>query len=247
MAKELGVGHAKLSLVERGQRVPTTEDVASMLAVLNVTGAERDRLIEMARLAEEPNWVASGVPGIAEQLAALMELERTSERMINCSPLLIPGLLQTGDYARGILGNNPSADTQVAMRLGRRDVLTRRNPVEFTALIGEGALRQPIAEPDVMVDQLKELIAISDRPNVTIRIIPAHTGFHPGLLGPFLVMHFAKSAPIVHLERHRKSTFLYDEDVPAFVEAADKVAEIAMSPADSAELIAEVIQDTETR
>lgn len=248
LAGELGFGHSKLSLWERGKKLPTTEDVASVLALLDVTGDERERMIEMARQAEQPNWLATGIPGIAEQLRGLMEFERTATEMVNCSPMLIPGPLQTGDYARGIMGGHPLADTQVAMRLGRRDILLRRNPVNFTALIGESALRQRIADPEVMVEQLNELLNMGKRPNVTIRVIPAATGFHPGLLGPFIVMYFLKSDPIAFLERHRASAFLFDdEDVAAFIEAANVVAEIAMSPADSARLIAEVIQDTETR
>jgi hypothetical protein len=134
------------------------------------------------------------------------------------------------------------------MRLGRRDILTRRNAVKFTALIGASALRQPIADPDVMIDQLQKVLEASKKTNITIQIMPVDAGFHPGLLGPFALLRCVKANPIVHLEHYRSSAFIFeDEDVAAYIEAAQAVAEIAMSPAESARLIAEVIQETETR
>jgi transcriptional regulator with XRE-family HTH domain len=244
LARQLGIGHGKISLWENGKKIPSTEDVASYLAAVGVTGDERERLLELARLAEQPNWLAIGIPGIAEELAALMEFERTAEAIIDWSLVLIPGVMQTGDYARAIMDVQPMADTRVAMRLGRRDILVRRNPVQFTALIGEYALRQPIAEPDVMADQLRHLRQTAELPNVTIQVIPSSTGFHPGLMGPFVVLKFPKAKPIVHLEHHRGSAFIFeDDDVAAYLDAAEIIRrEVAMSPEESAGLIAEVIR-----
>nr|CEL17626.1 Putative DNA-binding protein in cluster with Type I restriction-modification system [Kibdelosporangium sp. MJ126-NF4]CTQ91146.1 Putative DNA-binding protein in cluster with Type I restriction-modification system [Kibdelosporangium sp. MJ126-NF4] len=249
LANDLGVGHSTLSKWERGELLPKTEDVASILAKLGITGDERDRLLEMARHAHDPQWMAVGVPGIKQQLSALMEFEKEATEIVNCSPLLIPGPLQIGDYIRGIMGKRPQADTRVAMRLGRSDILTRRNPVRFTALIGEAALTYQIGDADIMAAQLRHLLTMSERSNITIQVMPTNAGYHPGMLGPFIALHFKKLRPIVHLEHFGASGFVYDDDdVHDFVEAAAHIAtEIAMSPADSAGLIADVAHHTEVK
>jgi transcriptional regulator with XRE-family HTH domain len=247
LARRLGIGHAKVSFWENGKKIPKTEDVARYLTAIEVTGDELERLLEMARLAEQPNWLLAGVPGIAAELGALMEFEKTAREIVAWAPLLVPGLLQTGDYARAIMGAAPTADTRVAMRLGRRDILTRRNPVQFTAVIGEGVLREGIAEPEVMAAQLDHLKQTADLPNVTVQIMPSRSGYHPGLAGPFVVMEFPKAKPIVHLEHHRASAFVFDDDdVAAFVEAAGRLRGLAMSPEESAGLIAQLMNEMES-
>lgn len=248
LAKMLGIDHAKVSRWENGKQIPKTEDVASVLQAIGVTGEIRTRLLELASQAEQPNWLAAGIPGVAAELSALMEFERTAEAIDGWYPYVLPGLLQTGDYARAIMGGRPMADTRVAMRISRSDILTRRNPVKFTALVGEAALRQPIAEPEVMADQLRRLTEAAHHPNVTVQVVPTRTPWHPGLMGPFVVLRFPKARSIVHLEHHRASAFVFDnEDVEAYEELAVTLRqEVAMSPEESAELIAKVILEETT-
>lgn len=246
LARRLGIGHAKVSFWENGKKIPTTEDVASYLTAIGVTGEERDRLLEMARLAEQPNWLLAGVPGIDAELGALMEFEKTARAVMVWAPLLIPGLLQTGDYARAIMGNSPSADTRVAMRLGRRDILTRRHPVQFTAIIAETVLREAITEPEITIAQLDHLRRTAELPNVTVQVMPSRAGYHPGLAGPFVLLEFPKAKPIVHLEHHRSSAFVFDDDdVTAFAEVAERLRGLAMSPEESSGFIAELLNEME--
>ncbi|MGB3444326.1 MAG: DUF5753 domain-containing protein [Actinophytocola sp.] len=162
---------------------------------------------------------------------------------------LIAGILQTGDYARAIMGNATGADTRVAMRLARADVLTRRNPTEFVALLGEESLYQPIADAEVMSAQLQHLLRMAELPAVTIQVIPARTiGWRPGLLAPFELLEFDKAPAMVHVEADRASAFLFNEaDVAAYRENARVLREeVAMGPAESLELIGDVIKETTT-
>jgi transcriptional regulator with XRE-family HTH domain len=246
LARRLGIGHAKVSLWENGKKVPTTVDVAAYLQAIGVTGDERERLLDMARQAEQPNWLLAGVPGIDAELGALMEFEKTAREIMVWAPLLVPGLLQTGDYARAIMGTSPSADTRVAMRLGRRDILTRRHPATFTAIIREDVLRQPITDPEVMAAQLDHLQRTAELSNVTVQIMPSQAGYHPGLAGPFVLLEFPKARPIVHLEHHRASAFVFDDDdVTAFIEVAGRLRDVALSPDESAGFIAELLSEME--
>ncbi|TCP49204.1 DNA-binding XRE family transcriptional regulator [Tamaricihabitans halophyticus] len=245
VASKLDVQYTTISHWETGRRAPNTEDVASLLAVLGVRNEERERILELARRASESDWLVAGVRGATQQLAGVMECERTANAITDWSPWLVPGLLQTTDYARAVIGagitDYGAVEGKLTLRLARRDVLSR---VRFTALLGEPALRQVIGGPQVMVEQLRSLT----RPaaNVTVRIVPIGTGWHPGLAGPFIIYEFPDADTIVHLEHHRSGAFVYnDEDVAEYGQAARVVGEEALSPADSAEFIRSVLAKLE--
>ncbi|HEV8560996.1 MAG TPA: helix-turn-helix transcriptional regulator [Actinophytocola sp.] len=250
IARVLDRSHTTISQWQNGKRVPHPDDVSALLAVVGVTGRRRTEILELARNAADPNWLTVGV---SQQLAGLIECERTTIEIVNWSPLLVPGLLQTAEYAHTIYANNDAlarheVEARVQLRLSRQGVLTDRKPVpaELSALIGEPALRQAIGGRDVMIAQLRHLLKSAELPTVTIQIVPVGEGWHPGLMGPFGLYNFAESPSIVHLEHHRSGVFLYDEgDVTAYKMASAAVRRAALSPAESVELITNVISEME--
>jgi transcriptional regulator with XRE-family HTH domain len=239
--------HSRISEMEHGQRLLAVDEFERILDVLNIGADDRERIVGTVRSEEGPGQLNIGPPDIGQALVQLIDHERSASRITSVAPLLIPGLVQTSDYARAILGKDSEA--RVALRSGRRDILTRRNPVEFCALIDSEALLRPIAAPDVMLDQLQHLLRMAELPNVEIQIISStRGGYNPMLAGPFELIGFAKARPIVHLEHHRAAAFLWEEDdVQAFVEAAEFLRrEVAMSPKDSVGLIADIVNGMET-
>ncbi|WP_344678926.1 helix-turn-helix transcriptional regulator [Saccharopolyspora taberi] len=253
LARILDVSHSVVVRWERGERVPSTESIAAVCAVLGINGRSRERLMKLTReaAAEPPNRVSVGKIGAADQMAALLEFERNASAITNVSPSIVPGLLQTADYARAIMKTGlPTAeiDKRVAMRIGRRDVITRhRSPVAYSAFLLETALRQPIGDGEVLQDQLRFLLEMSERKNVVLRVIPLSAGWTPAHAGQFILLEFGKASPVVHLEHHRSSAFLRDEtDVQAFVSARDDIERVAMSPEDSAGFITDVVAEKET-
>lgn len=245
LAKQLGIDNSVLSRHETGERPPGPEEVAGILAVLGVNGAERDEIIDLARDPSGTTWLAVSLPEQRVQLAALLDFEQLAATIIDVAPLVVPGLLQTSNYTRAIMrtGNTVAdneVETRVAVRMGRRDVLTRdKAPVQFTALIGEGALRQMVGGPEVMAAQLQFLLKMGALPNVDIRAVPFATSWHPGLDGPFTLLTIDKTTSVVHLENRRSGLFLQEqEDVAAYKEAVDEVLHVAMSTEQTAALIA---------
>lgn len=250
LARMLGIQHANISFWESGKRIPDVTDVAAILAKLDVAGPERERILDLARHATEPNWLTAGVPGMSPGLAGVLDCERTASTITDWSPLVLPGLLHTSDYARALLSAGlpaNEAEPRVMMRMARRDVLIRSQPANMIALIHERALDEVMGSPTVQVDQLRHVLTMAERPNVTIQVVQSGQGWHPGMAGPFILFDFPGSPSIVHIEHHRSSAFLYDEaDVQDYKAAAEAIRSVAMSPEESLELIAGTITKLES-
>lgn len=249
MAERAGVSNANISFWETGKRLVPLERLTALLDALSVTDDDRERVMGLRRKADGPGELTTGSTSIGKRLARLIELERTATRITHVAPLLIPGLLQTSDYARAVFGNGPDTDTKVALRAGRRDVITRRrSPVEYLALLDSEVLVRPIGSAEIMADQLDHLARMAALPNVTIQIVPSMApGHHPMLAGPFSLMEFPTATPIVLLEHHRTSAFIWDRDsVTAYLSVPEEIQRVALAPERSLKLIKEIAEGMET-
>jgi hypothetical protein len=196
--------------------------------------------------------VATRLPDQTQQLSALVDYEQSASEIVEVAPLLIPGLLQTSNYVRAIMsGGGVPADevaTRAAIRIGRKDVITRDKPAHLFALVGEGALRQAVGGRDTMVDQLKHLLDMSARPNIECRIVPYGSGWNPSLEGGFLMIKQDKLDPVVVLENRRSGLFLHEySDVAAYQQAVDQITGIALTAKNSRALLREAIRRVEAR
>lgn len=243
----LNLSSANVSLWERGERLPSEERVVQVLDALNIVGDERAAVLGLRQRVASAGQLSPGAPSIGDQLEQLVKYEQDAEEITDVAPLLVPGLLQTEDYARATLGQLPNLDTRVTLRVGRSRILTRaRNPVRLLALIDSEVLVRRITSPAVMADQLKYLLAMGERDNIDICIVPSTTaGFTPLLAGPFILIKGPTT--VVHLEHHRASAFLWDQaDVDEFALAAEEIHTRAMTPARTAEVIAEIVNGMES-
>jgi transcriptional regulator with XRE-family HTH domain len=184
-----------ISMVEALHRVPT-RDLAGHLDKAFGTPGTFARL--EGRLRDLP-FPASFRP------FAAYEAEATALYVFEHS--LVPGLLQTPEYARAVLATRPNTvedeiDNLVAARLARQDVLTRDEPPAplLWALIDEGVLHRPVAPAEVMYDQLAWLRQMSQRPNVTVQVLPYSAGGHTGLLGAFTIADLGGNPGTVNVE-----------------------------------------------
>lgn len=252
LAKRLGVDSGTMSRAESGERPPDVELTAAILGALGVTGARRDEIMALARddTTSGTAWVAVGMPEQRVQLDALLQLEQMACEIVDVSPLVVPGLLQVSGYTRGIMraGAVPKTEieTRVAIRMGRRDVLTRANPVRFTALIGERVFRQRIGGPEVMREQLDHLLRMSRADNVEIRAFPIDADWHDALDGAFTILTIGPGEAVVHLENRASGVFVQEpEDVAAFQSAVERVLGVSMSADRTAELIERMAHELE--
>jgi uncharacterized protein DUF5753 len=160
---------------------------------------------------------------------------------------MIPGLLQTMPYAQAcvakslMLDDQEAIDERVIGRVHRQAVLRGPGGPALLAIIGEAALRCPIGGRAVLRDQLRYLVEVAERENVTLRVVPIAFGGHPGLLGSFLRMRFHDRPSVVFLENQTSSLFLEDfSDTAAYDQAIVQLLDLAISEEDSLRLVAEM-------
>jgi hypothetical protein len=126
-------------------------------------------------------------------------------------------------------------------------VLRGYDATPLVSIIGEAALRCPIGGRNVLRDQLRYLIEVAERPNVTLRILPTSVPGHPGILGSFLRLRFAERPSVVFLEHQTSSLFLEDHhEVTVYDRAIVKLQSMALSVEDSVRLVAEMAATLES-
>ncbi|WP_093423891.1 helix-turn-helix domain-containing protein [Saccharopolyspora flava] len=239
VAGALGMSMSKLSRMESGQRGLQADDVSALLGLYRVPAKRREELLSLVRNASMPNWwrVQNGrLPAMWDEM---VRFEREAYAISNYETMLIPGLLQTVEYATAIVqGTDPDlnfaeVDTLVTARLGRQTVLNRPSAPHFTALIEQSILERPAGGPGVMFRQLRHLVSAASQPNITVLVLPTEA-VHPGLSGPFVVYDFGNLPSLVYLENRGSSAFLEEsEHVASTKEALRRLHEVALSAEDS--------------
>ncbi len=191
------------------------------------------------RRSASPWTPSSSLPG---QLGTLISYENEAVRITQISDI-VPGLLQSADYARAMVaatpGPYPMADLVLA-RMGRQALLRSRNAPVYTAYLDEVAFRRVVGGPAVMADQLDLLI---DHAHATVRVIPEAIGPQPGWMiggrGMGTILEFADADPVVYLEHLATGTYLdRRSDTSVYLEALATLSAVAMTPDDSAKVIA---------
>jgi transcriptional regulator with XRE-family HTH domain len=219
LSRALEIDPQLLSQWERGQRVPPVEEVARILGYLRVDKATTKRILFLAKHAKDLNWLDSNPSDLPAALTAVMQCERSASLITNWSPLIIPGLLQTPAYARALLSASDigveDADARLAVRLERQRILSGPEPVRVKAIMSEPAIREVVGDADIMSDQIDHLLASAGAPNISVRIVPADVGYHPGKIGMFAIYDFPTDPAIVYMEHYHASAFVNELDAIA--------------------------------
>lgn len=238
VARRLGWSPSKVSNMLGARRGVTEADVASVLAICGIGGAERERLLRLAREAHERSWLQEHGDRLQPKLFTLMDHEESTVSVTDFEISAIPGLLQTGPYASALLRTSATipadeVEYRVDARLQRQEILGRYRLPLYRCFIDELALRRTGPGPEIMSDQLHHLLRMSVRPNIDIRVIPDAVGFHAGQR-PFHFMEFTEIAPVVHVEN--ETSVVFEEGkatVGAYRKVIGKVAATALDREES--------------
>lgn len=242
-AAAVGWDKGRLSRIETGAQNSTVEDVAALLAILGVTDDRRDKILAEVRNDDEPGWWEKNL-GVTRESAALADYESQATEIIDWSPLVVPGLIQTMDYAHAFLATFGVSSGDIGLRLGARAERQRAVAGKpYTAYLGEAALRTVVGSRRIMVAQLD---ALMDRDAVSVRIVPTTGPAHSGQLGSFMLLRFAAAPVVVHVELARSGVFLDQHELTEPYEAAvTQVARVALGETESARLVLQIREEME--
>ncbi|MGF1430473.1 helix-turn-helix domain-containing protein [Kitasatospora sp. LaBMicrA B282] len=176
--QHLGCSESKISRIENAQIGVKKGDLLLLLDLYQV-GSKRARedIVGLARGSGRRGWWDRHVAEVPPVYADYIALESDAAEVYNIETILIPGLLQTEDYARAVVRaqrpNIESArvDLLAEIRMQRQSVLTASRPVKLWAIIAESVLSHRVGSPDVMRDQLEYLLQKSELPNVSVQIL----------------------------------------------------------------------------
>jgi hypothetical protein len=178
-----------------------------------------------------------------------ISLESQASAMRTLETTVVPGLLQTPEYARAVTrasvegGAEDQLDTLVEVRLARQDVLRAQPPLELCAVLDEAVLRREVGGPEVMARQLGRLVEAARLPQVRLQVLPFAAGAHIGVTGPFVIFSFSRTSDldVVVLDHLTSSLYLErKEDLQAYTEAFNALRAHALSPGDSSDYIAAI-------
>ncbi|MET9923342.1 MULTISPECIES: helix-turn-helix transcriptional regulator [unclassified Streptomyces] len=242
---------AKISRIETAVTAASAADVKLILDACGVDDEEtRAGLLRLTREGARRGWWQSYRSVLTPAYEDLISLESEAEQISTWQPVMIPGLLQTADYARRIISATAMGDAVaervtalVEVRLARQSVLTQHDPLNLWAIIGEAALRTRTEDPRLMSDQLGKLLAASTWPNVTIQVLPLSEPPHVGQTGAYSILGYGAHASldVVHIESLTQALYVEGrENVVAYQDAIGTLRTQALSPEASAEMITEI-------
>ncbi|WP_433166954.1 helix-turn-helix domain-containing protein [Kribbella sp. CA-247076] len=253
--EQTGVNQGTLWRIEKGHAKPHNGTLETLFDLYGVPDSRRLELIELTRGAKYPNWLRqyrqyhSELP---EGYAAFISFESDAKAAQNYESLFVPGLLQTEEYARatmvdGLPMEPDGIERRVQMRMERQAILTRKreagDPLQYWAVVDEAALRREVGSPAILRAQLGKLLEMSERPNVTLQVMPFSKGAYPGMQGSFVRLVFGGTTPdLIYEERLSGDLFLETEaEVDRYSFVFDHLRARALSPRDSTTLIATLI------
>jgi transcriptional regulator with XRE-family HTH domain len=246
VARALGWSESKVSRMETGERGLYEDDVAAVLGYLRVPPETRQELMNLVRAGNERNWhEISGMPD-SKLLRDLTRFEADATAIYNFEPLLLPGLVQTAEYARNLIRKDSSNRTEqeienmVAVRMNRQRVLDRADPPHLGLIIEEMALRRTMDDPAMMAGQLQHLLAASARRHICIQVLPFDAETAIAMLGPLIILECPDQPTLCYEDSRSTSAFLEDEALTGRARLAwKKLSAAAHSEGDSRRLISE--------
>jgi len=197
-ARVLRVAPATIRRMEMAEVALKIPYLQLLLQAYGVPDDEAELFVQLAEEANRPGWWQRFHDILPGWFSMYVSLEGAAGLIRSYEPHFVPGLLQTEDYARGVLKSGAVGQTSpddierhVALRMHRQNLLTRPDAPRFWAVMDETALRRRVGGPEVMRAQIDKLLEATKLPNVTLQVAPFANGPHPGTYGPFVLFRFA--------------------------------------------------------
>jgi Domain of unknown function (DUF5753) len=224
----------------------------ALLRLYDVTDDEEiNRLVGLARISRQRPWYNELQGVVNPDFAKYLGYENSASTIRDFQPLIIPGLLQTDDYARAVLSALGASriDDRVDLRMQRQERLEGEEGPYIVCVVDEAALRRDVGGPAVMRRQLRQLQAAAGLPKVSVAILPFTAGAHPGMLGSFAIIEFDdEEDDVLYLENADGSMTNREERtrLAEYRERFDLLSGLSLSAQESDRLINSIIHTLET-
>lgn len=250
-ARLVGWHQSKVSRIETGTSGAKPADVRLLLDAYGVADDQLRELLEMLAGSDDAggrnHWWHAYRGVLPPTYRDFISLESQASAMRTLETTVVPGLLQTPEYARAVTRAAADGlpeerlDTLVEVRMARQDVLRAQPPLLLSAVLDEAVLRREVGGPGVMSRQLERLVEAARLPHVRLQVLPFAAGAHIGVTGPFVIFSFSSTSDldVVVLDHLTSSLHLErKEDLEAYTEAFNALLIHALSPEDSLDFIA---------
>ncbi|MEU9503709.1 helix-turn-helix transcriptional regulator [Streptomyces sp. NPDC048196] len=238
LAEETNYDRTYLHRLETGERLSKLP-VMEALDRVHGTGELLVRLWRLARL-----------DAFKDRYRLFMQYEAKAV-IIHKYSVVVPGLLQTEDFARLVLSSSPTPispdelEEAVAARLGRQELLQRDRPPSIRIILDESALRRPASDPVVWHGQLARLAEAAEAPHMAIQVLPFATGVHNLMGGSLSILWMADGSAVAHLEGNTSSELIEEPDeITRYRLSYDRLRDAALSPSDSAAFIRQLMEES---
>lgn len=254
-AKRLDRTPQHISNLESGERLPSAADLELLLVLYE----KPDRITFMRELLSAAkrarNWWTALSGAIPKWFDLYLGLESGASELSTFETVLVPGLLQTREYAEAVIRGNPNlTDSQVAqlvdLRLGRQQILDREDdPVHLWAVLDESVLYRQYGGAITMHGQLQRLLELSERPRIDIQVLPYTAGATVAQQGgSFVVMTFPTAMEndpgLVYLELLTGGQYLEDsEEIVEYRRALTRLHALASDQRGSREIIKQAMKE----
>ena len=255
VAHEMDWSLSKIIRIEGASSSISANDLKALLSLYGITESERvDSLLALAKAGRERSWWSAYRDAAPSLLLQLIEYESVASAIRQFETLFIPGILQTEEYARAVIQNyyddeGPGSDklrALVELRVRREGLLNSEHSPSFNFMLDEAAVSRLVGGSSVMRSQLRRLIAVAEKPNVTVEIVPFSAGLHPGMRGPFEIIEFVDSLDkdIVFVETPRGDIISDDpKETKSYRDAFDRLEKASLGPRDSLALLARIAEE----
>ncbi len=253
VAAQLGVAPSTLSRIETGKAPTKSAYLNQMLEMYGVVDpAQRQILVDMAREGHRKGWWAAYDDVLPSGFDIYVGLEAETAAIRSYETSVVPGLLQTPDYARAVLSEEyprhtlEQIDRMVDLRVQRQRRFSEDPPLELWAIVDEAVIRRPVGGNAVMRGQLEHLLDAATRPGLTLQVLPFAIGAHAGHGGAFSILEFPNrtDAEVAYVESVAGYLYLEkDREVRARAEAFDRLRAAALAPGASTDLIGQVASE----
>ena len=258
-AKELERSEPTLWRIEAGQVAVRALDAEQMCRLYGAKEDMTKALMALARETKAKGWWQTYGDVVPEWFDLFVGLEAAANRMSEYEHSVMPGLLQSEGYARTVITADHQEESaaeitrRVELRLGRQAILKRPvDPPALRVVLRESVLTSPVGGEAVMAAQLEHLVGVSELPNVSLRVVPASAGYHPGIVtGSFTILRFPLNGggvesepPTIYQEMYTGALYL-DKPTEAerFDAAFEAIWETALDERSSRDLIGRTAED----